>query len=51
MPAQAVLISICLLIIPLEIFSAKRPWQLEDNFKIKRISELEISPDGQELFL
>lgn len=30
-------------------FGAKRAWQLEDQFKIKRISELETSPDGLEL--
>ncbi len=40
---------IWLFIIPSSLFSAKRPWQLEDNFRIKRISELEISPDGQKL--
>lgn len=30
-------------------FGEKRAWQLEDQFKIKRISELETSPDGLEL--
>jgi len=47
--ARTILISVCVLIVTAEAFPAKRPWQLEDNFKIKRISELECSPDGQEL--
>lgn len=44
-----VLVLLGLLVIPVAMFSAKRPWQLEDSFRTKRISELEISPSGQEL--